>query len=138
MDWTYAAAAPFAYLCAGSLKFVINSAREKRPAFGRIGMGSFPSTHTSIVSSITFLVLLREGVESPLFGLAVAIGLIVIIDALDLRRKVGEHATAINRIVGTAARDPTLLRESIGHKPLEVVGGILTGAACALVLSCFG
>lgn len=132
MNWTYAAAAPLAYLCAGTLKFLINSIREGRLAYGRIGMGSFPSTHTSIVSSVAFLVLLREGAASPAFSVALALGLVVIIDALDLRRRIGDHAAAINRI--GEMQDHGRLRESVGHTPLEVLGGLCTGGACAAFL----
>ncbi len=120
----------FAWFVAGSLKFLINSLRLGKPAFKLIGYGGFPSNHSTIVSTITFLVGLREGWHSSTFGVALAFSFIVILDALDLRREVGKHAQKINQLL-----KKNDLRERIGHSKLEVLGGLATGLFCAWILN---
>jgi hypothetical protein len=78
VDLSYAVTPLLAWLVAGSLKFAINSVRAGRPAFGLIGYGGLPSNHTTIVASIAALIALREGLDSPVFGLAVAVCFVVI------------------------------------------------------------
>lgn len=118
-----------AYLCAGGLKFLINSVRARGWATSQVGLGGFPSTHTAIISSGAFTVCLQRGWDSAEAALAAAVVLIVVIDAMDLRRRVGRHAEALNALLratpALAHREP--LRERMGHHPLEVLGGLAVG-----------
>ena len=52
--------------------------------------------------------------------------LIIIIDAMDLRRKVGQHAKILNNNIIQGA-EAILLREKIGHTPKEVLAGMVLG-----------
>lgn len=125
---------PFAaWLTAGSLKFVINSIIAKRAAFGLIGYGGLPSNHSAIVSSMAALIALREGIGEPAFGVAVTLAFIVMLDASSLRRQVGRHAARINRLAANAG-DEKPLRERMGHTPIEIAAGILTGIAVAFAV----
>ncbi|MGI9616390.1 MAG: divergent PAP2 family protein [Acidimicrobiales bacterium] len=133
MDLAYLLTPPVAWLVAGSAKFAINTLRAGKPAFGLIGYGGMPSNHTAIVVSAAALIGLREGVEHPALAVAVALAMIVIIDARSLRIKVGHHAAAINRLRLDEDVDPPL-RERMGHTRAEVAGGIVTGALVALVM----
>lgn len=120
---------PFAaWLGAGGLKFVINSIKAKRLAFDLIGYGGMPSNHTSVIVSMTVYIYLREG-SSDAFGLAVAISFLIILDALDLRNKVGLHAKAINKNLKPEDR----LRERVGHTKLEILGGCVFGYVVAII-----
>ena len=73
MDYVYAVTPFAAWLIAGSLKFLVNSARAGKPAFGLIGYGGLPSNHSAIVSSMAALIAFREGIASPAFGVAVTL-----------------------------------------------------------------
>ncbi|WP_028553090.1 divergent PAP2 family protein [Paenibacillus sp. UNC451MF] len=127
--------APFmGWLVSGSLKFLINYIRFGKNAFGKIGNGGFPSTHTTIIVTSVTLVGLKEGLNSPIFGLGIATALIIIIDATGLRRNVGKHAKIINRMVVINKMDESGLRESMGHKKHEVIGGIVLGIVTGLLL----
>lgn len=128
MDVSYVITPFVAWLIAGTSKFLINSIKSKSAAFKLIGYGGFPSNHTSIVTSVGWLIVLREGLESPVLGVAVALSFIVVLDATSLRIKVGDHAKRLNRL----APHEQPLRERIGHTPIEILGGILTGLFTAL------
>jgi acid phosphatase family membrane protein YuiD len=126
--------APFTgWFIAGSLKFSINCLRSRRLVWEQIGLGGLPSNHTAVVSSTAVLIGLREGVNTALFAIAVTLAIIVIFDALNLRREVGAHAAALNELLrGDAQWQP--FREHVGHRQVEVLMGFLVGLGCALLL----
>ncbi|MDM5177166.1 divergent PAP2 family protein [Massilia sp. DJPM01] len=126
MDISYLITPVLTWLVVGPIKFLINSAHQRRWAFNLVGNGGFPSNHSSVVTSMATLIALREGMGSPAFGVAVTLAFIVMIDANSLRQHVGRQAAAINRLAGSAA-DHTHLRERMGHTLVEITGGICTG-----------
>jgi acid phosphatase family membrane protein YuiD len=130
MDFSYALTPFLAWLFAGVMKFVINSIKAKQLAFGSIGYGGLPSNHSAIVSSMAALIALKEGVGHPAFGVAITFAFIVILDANSLRRQVGKHAIAINKLAATS-NDHRSLRERMGHTRIEIAVGILVGVAVA-------
>jgi acid phosphatase family membrane protein YuiD len=121
-----------AWVASGTVKFVVNSIRYGKEAMRLVGNGGFPSTHTSVVSSITMLIGLTSGWNSPLFGLGVALTCIVMIDALGVRRAVGETAKRINALSRQImAQQYAELRERQGHTKTEVLGGLVVGTLVA-------
>ena len=126
MDLTYLLTPVLTWLVVGPIKFLINSARQRRWAFDLVGNGGFPSNHSATVTSMATLIALREGMGHPAFGVAVTLCVIVMIDANNLRRHVGRQAAAINRLAAGQAGHTTL-RERMGHTLVEIGGGIVTG-----------
>lgn len=125
---------PFAaWFVAGSLKYAINRIRFGSRANELIGYGGFPSTHTSIVSTVVWYIALTEGINASVFGVALTVAFIVLIDALSLRKNIEKHAKILNQMISSDER----LREKIGHTPVEVCGGIFTGLLVALSFSIF-
>ena len=130
MDFSYALTPFLAWLVAGISKFIINSIKAKQLAFGLIGYGGLPSNHSAIVSSMAALIALKEGIDHPAFGVAVTLAFIVMLDANSLRRQVGKHAVAINKLAALTS-DHQTLRERIGHTRLEIAAGIMVGIVVA-------
>lgn len=130
MDISYLLTPLLAWFIAGTLKFVINSVKAKQLAFGLIGYGGLPSNHSAIVSSTVAIIALQEGIGHPAFGVALTVALIVIFDASSLRRQIGLHANAINRLAASSKHHKTL-RERMGHTFLEIVAGIVVGVSVA-------
>lgn len=139
MDYAYLLTPFIAWLVAGSLKFAINSLRAGKLAFSLIGYGGLPSNHSAIVSSMAALIALKEGIQHPAFGVAVALAFIVLLDANSLRRQIGKQAQAINQLtqMGKTAQT-TPLRERIGHTKLELAAGIVVGVLVAYVIATVG
>ncbi len=133
MNFKYLLTPFVAWLVAGSLKFLINSIIAKRAAFGLIGYGGFPSNHSAIVSSSAVMVALNYGIDSPAFGVAVSLIFIVVLDASSLRRQIGVQAAELNRL--SKEMKGARLRERMGHTPLEILGGLLTGGGVAYVIN---
>lgn len=120
----------FTWLITGSSKFVVNCIKEKRLAFDLIGYGGMPSNHSAIVSSITTLIALKEGIDTPQFGIALSFAFIVLLDASSLRQQIGKQAIRINEI----SQGQPKLRERIGHSTLEILAGLMVGSVCAFAL----
>ena len=96
-----------------------------------LSAGGMPSSHSALMVGATLSIGLFVGFDSALFGLAVAITMIVVYDAAGVRRQAGMHAERINvlfdELLSGHIWSDKELREVIGHTPLEVVGGILLG-----------
>ncbi len=139
LDYSYMSVPFIAWLVTGCVKFGVNFLKARKAAFTQIGYGGFPSNHSAIVSSITMLIALKEGVNNPAFGVSLTLAFIVILDANSLRREVGKHATAINDLfVMSSNTRQTLLRERMGHSILEIFGGVLVGCAVAFGVNALG
>lgn len=97
--------------------------------------GGMPSSHSSLMTATTHAVGLYDGFANPLFALALAITMVVVYDAANVRRQAGIHAQRINVIFDELLRGHPInerdLRVVLGHTPLEVVAGILLGLAVA-------
>ena len=124
-----------AYLLSGSFKFLINSLRAGKLAYVTVGLGGMPSTHTSVVSSALVLAFLRDGVSSSAFGVSFALLFIVVIDAINLRGHMEDHATFINKISKQLNPRHKPLREKMGHNPLEILAGFFVGVAVAFTVN---
>lgn len=134
MDYSYTLTPFLAWLVAGVSKFIINSIKARRLAFGLIGYGGLPSNHSAIVSSMAALIALKEGIGHPAFGVAITLAFIVMLDASSLRRQVGKHAVAINKLAAGAS-DHQSLRERMGHTRVEIAAGVIVGIAVAGVVN---
>ena len=103
------------------------------------GAGGMPSSHAALIVGAATSIGFAQGFGSPLFGLALAIALIVLYDAAGIRRQAGEHARLINAILADLASGNPLpeeqLKELLGHTPGEVVVGAALGLAVAGILS---
>lgn len=132
-------ALPFlAWIIAGCCKFFVNFLRNGCQARQLIGYGGFPSTHTTVLSSVVFFAGFQLGWHSSVVTLGLGALVILIIDAHGLRRKVGEQAAILNRLQEKV--DPehvTLLRERMGHSWIEIGGGLALGAFLAWLACLF-
>lgn len=99
--------------------------------------GGMPSSHSALMVSTSLGIGLFYGFDTPLFGLAVAITMIVLYDAAGVRRQAGMHAKKINLIIEELLQGHPIsedqLKEVLGHSPLEVVGGTILGLIVPMV-----
>ncbi len=101
--------------------------------------GGMPSSHSALITAAAHGAGLASGFDSPVFAMAVAIAMIVIYDATGIRRQAGRHASIINAIVkdlmeGHPLRQERLLREVLGHSPMEAFSGVLLGLVVSQVI----
>ena len=105
------------------------------------GTGGMPSSHSAFVMAIAVSIGVLYGRRSPLFALAAGFALVVMYDAFNVRRAAGEHAKHINQMWEELREElqsvpaMEILKESLGHTPLQVIVGAILGScvgACAL------
>ena len=100
--------------------------------------GGMPSAHTTLMTATALTIGLFYGFNDPLFGLAVAVAMVVIYDATGIRRQAGYHARRINMLINELFSGQPIsderLKEVLGHTPREVVGGITLGTAVSLIV----
>ena len=104
------------------------------------GTGGMPSSHTATVSALCTSIAITEGFGSPLFAIAAILTMVVMIDATGVRRETGKQSRALNQIIeelfsDSASQFDKHFKELIGHTPLQVFFGCLTGIGAALLLT---
>jgi uncharacterized protein len=132
----------FSLLIAQFLKSVVNIFRAKAHSFREVlatffwKTGGMPSSHSALAVSIATAIAIREGPNTSIFILALFFSLVVIRDALGVRRASGLQAKALNQLgrelsarYGLAYRP---VKEVHGHNPPEVIVGSLLGFFIAL------
>ena len=125
------------WLIAQALKIPTEYFRSRRWLWAMFfAPGGMPSSHSALLVSGTISAGLYYGFDSPLFGIAVAVTMIVVHDAAGVRRQAGFHAERINFLFEELLKGHVWsehdLKEVIGHTPLEVVGGIILGFIIAI------
>jgi len=111
--------------------------------------GGMPSSHSAAVAALTTSIGLIEGVQSPIFAVALVFSIIVMFDSSGVRRQAGEQAILLNQLINDfqyfaeEVRDwkhkeeyekREEIKELLGHQPIEVFVGGLTGIGIAFLL----
>lgn len=137
MSITYTIAPFVGWIVADLCKVAVDSIRNRRLNFRLLTYGGIPSSHASVVCTTATLIGAREGMNTASFALATTIAVLFMVDAINLRQWVGQHAKALNELRSTQG-DLLPFRERVGHTPLEILAGIVVGIACGLVLHAVG
>lgn len=143
-------AATLGWFTAQLAKMLLTAVFTKRWQLERLwGAGGMPSAHSSMVCALTVSMARFSGINSPAFALAVMFAFVTMYDAMGVRREAGEHAKLLNKYLneleiskadvnGDGVPDREIdeidLKEFIGHTPLEVLGGVLTGILVGILI----
>ena len=94
-----------------------------------------PSAHSAFAISVLITTAFVEGVSSGSFVVAMALGFLILDDALRLRMYLGDQGRYLNMLVKNLVEETNLekkdfprLKERIGHHKSEVVVGLVYGA----------
>lgn len=115
--------------------------------------GGMPSSHSAGVTALITAIIIENGFDSHLTAIAVTFGVLVMFDSMGVRRQSGEHGIIINELI----RELQILTKSVtqkevldededadsatmhsseflGHKPVEVLFGILYGIILSVLI----
>ena len=130
-----------AWLVAQVVKTVIHAIINKKVVWERlVGDGGMPSGHSATVTAVCVMSALVYGLGSFQFAVSGILAIIVCHDAMGVRQQAGKHAMLLNELLKsfetltTNALPEVKLKEFVGHTPVQVVAGVLLGAANAIVL----
>ncbi len=106
--------------------------------------GGFPSSHTSTVTALTLSIGILENFSSTLFVVTFFISLIVIYDAANVRYYAGKNIEITQQLVKDVQEltnvkldNPVYfekVKTVLGHRWVEVFGGIVVGSLITLVV----
>ena len=122
------------------IKTIIETIKYKKFDIRRLfnGSGGMPSSHSTLVISLVTTIGLNYGTNSIYFAISLVLSLVVLYDAMGIRYETGKQAEVLNKITKEINfKDIVSLKEKIGHKPIEVLGGIITGIIMAVILNKF-
>lgn len=96
--------------------------------------GNMPSAHSATTAALAVVIVLRDGVQSGLFAIAILLAGIAMYDAMMVRRSSGEQGDAIQLLIKEQKSKVALPRAAKGHTPLEVAVGAALGGIIGLVV----
>lgn len=134
-------AAVIGWLTAQILKTLIHLFFTRKFVAERlVGSGGMPSSHSSTVCALTTAAAFEYGPGSFPFAVTFILAIIVMYDAIGVRRETGRQSKVLNEMIelfthmGTQMTPQDRLREFIGHTPLQVLMGALLGILIACLM----
>ena len=114
--------------------------RKFKPMLILFSSGGMPSSHTATVSALFAASAIKFGFGSFEFAISFILAMVVMTDAVGVRRETGKQAKVLNQIVeemyledGDQSNDA--LKELVGHTPFQVAMGAVVGVGTAIVMA---
>lgn len=146
-------AALSAIVFAQVVKIPIHFIATREANFGLVfSTGGMPSSHSAAVTALATAIGIQEGFGSNMFAIACVLAVIVMYDATGVRRQAGEQAVMLNMLVKDFSHfveeakvwnkkaeyeKREELKELLGHQPIEVFFGGITGVIIAAAMYSF-
>lgn len=135
------ASAALGWLVAQVLKTLIHFIITKQFVAERmVGSGGMPSSHSATVCALATAAGMKYGGGSFEFAISVMLAIIVMYDAMGVRRETGIQAKVLNEMIemftnmGNKVSVEDKLKEFVGHTPLQVLMGAILGIIIAVLM----
>lgn len=119
------------------IKIVLDISKRKFSWKSLTEYGGMPSGHTALIVSLTTLIALDLGVTNVLFAISFILTILIVRDAVGLRRFLADHGKAINALIKDLPDELEykykIQEERIGHTAWEVI----VGAIFSVILTFF-
>ncbi len=127
-----------AWTLAQGLKVILQTHANRRFEWSYFtSSGGFPSAHSAFVTCLMLQIGFLEGFRTGIFALAFGFWAVVVYDSFNVRYAVGIYSQILNRMGHELAKKSgtsyTPIKEILGHTPIQVLFGILFGAAIAII-----
>lgn len=132
----YLLAPLFGWLAAHAVKYVLQLIKSggKAKSLGIfMRAGGMPSSHTAVMTALATVICVRQGVGSAVFGLCVTVAAIIMYDAVNVRRSVGEQADVLKKVAVNTNNNKQFY-VAYGHTITEVVVGVIVGLAVGFIM----
>lgn len=106
-----------------------------------VGSGGMPSSHSATVCVLATATAIQKGAGSIEFAITLIMAIIVMHDAMGVRRETGIQARVLNEMMklfedmGSDMPAQDKLKEFVGHTPLQVLIGAILGIVIALAMN---
>lgn len=133
--------AALGWLVAQVLKTLIHFILTKQLVAERmVGSGGMPSSHSATVCALATAVGIQYGGGGFEFAVTVMLAIIVMYDAMGVRRETGKQGQVLNEMLevfmnmGKQISAEAKLKEFVGHTPLQVLMGAILGIVIAVIV----
>lgn len=123
-------------------KMIVTLIKDKqfKPMLILFSSGGMPSSHTATVSALFTASAIMYGLGSFQFAISFTLAMVVMTDAVGVRRETGKQAKVINELLeemfsGDPERSDKALKELVGHTPFQVAMGALVGIGTAFIVA---
>lgn len=105
-----------------------------------VGSGGMPSCHSATVCGLATAAAMQYGSASFECAISIMLAIIVMYDAMGVRRETGIQARVLNEMIETFTKMgkemsvEDKLKEFVGHTPLQVLIGAILGVVIALIV----
>lgn len=116
------------WVTAQCIKVILRSFKlRRRPGYTAFFQsGSMPSSHSATTVALLTVIGVHEGIDSALFAIMAVVTGIVVYDAVNVRRAVGEQGRAIEKLLEWVQKDISFYTAK-GHVLTEVIAGGILG-----------
>lgn len=133
------------WLVAQVLKTIIHMIVNKQFVAERmVGGGGMPSSHSATVCALATAAGMKYGGGSFEFAISIMLAIIVMYDAMGVRRETGIQGRVLNEMLevfmnmGKEISAEAKLKELVGHTPLQVLMGAILGVVIAVITGNIG
>lgn len=95
--------------------------------------GNMPSSHSALMLSLLTVIAFRDGTGSAFFAIVLVLSMIVLYDAVNVRRSVGEQGPVLVELAEKAGLNPSI-HLAMGHRVSEVIVGGTLGIVTAIAV----
>ena len=140
----------FGWFVAQVIKTIVHLIMNKEFNLERmVGSGGMPSSHSALVVGLVYATAYCKGIDGFEFPCTTILALIVMYDAMNVRMETGKQAVILNlflkneeikqhlKEVDRNKWPEIILKEYVGHTPMQVLGGILVGIAAGYIVCRF-
>lgn len=105
-----------------------------------VGSGGMPSCHSATVCGLATATAIQSGPVSAECAISIMLAIIVMYDAMGVRRETGIQARVLNEMMemftkmGKEMTVEEKLKEFVGHTPLQVLVGAILGITIAILV----
>jgi len=130
-------------LIAQTIKLFINSNKKGFKFKNILAYSGMPSGHSAMVISLVTSIYIQDGIHSSSLAVSAILAIVVIRDAVGIRKYLGRHGETLNILVEDLEDDNVLehnyphLLEKIGHTPLQVLAGSIIGVLTSILFYFF-
>ena len=101
-------------------------------------LGGLPSAHSAATITLTTLIAVYYGIDSPLFIISLFLSTFIMGEAFVVRGVISHHSELIKKLAEITPGgkiDITSLPGKIGHTPVEVMFGVIFGVFFAIAFA---
>jgi acid phosphatase family membrane protein YuiD len=124
------------------VKAIVYTIVHRKFRLGRLlGSGGMPSSHSATVCGLLTAVGFEYGPAGFEFAISMILAIIVMNDAMGVRRETGNQSRLLNDMkewferMGANIPADVKLREFVGHTPIQVLAGAIIGILMGLLIN---